>query len=44
MAKITKEKRKQCFKASNKECGSSRQNPTCASRVLKGCFRGNKKK
>ena len=44
MAKVSNEKRSICFKRSNKECGSARKNPTCASRVLKACFRGNKKK
>ena len=43
MAKITAEKRKQCFKRMNKECGSARKNKSCASKSLKDCFRGNKK-
>ena len=43
MAKITAEKRKQCFKKMNKECGSARKNKTCASTALKDCFRGKKK-
>ncbi len=44
MAKMSKELRSKCMKASNKKCGSARKNPSCASDTLKACFRKGKKK